>query len=151
MTTQGGPEPGSLTGERRKAGVEQRTGDPPEQKVQVHLIYLVVGQLPVARRPLRGRCRRIPGASQDPSSSLCWRRAVLLSVPLCSVVAWRWLPRCALRRVGSDALQQAPRDLAGAGAVHGRSEASAVEARVMPGEAAPLPTPAAAPDSQRAS
>lgn len=55
--------------------MEQRTGDPLEQKIQVHLICMVVGQLPVAQRLFGGRCQGILGASQNLSSSLCWRRA----------------------------------------------------------------------------
>lgn len=47
------------------------TGDPLEQKVQVYLIYMVVGQPPVTRRPFRGRCQGILGASQNSSSFLC--------------------------------------------------------------------------------
>lgn len=47
------------------------TGDPLEQKVQVHLIYMAVGQPPVAWRPFRGRCQGILAASQNSSSFLC--------------------------------------------------------------------------------
>lgn len=41
-------------------------------KSPVHLIYLVVGQLPVAQRPFGGRRQGILGASQNLSSFLCW-------------------------------------------------------------------------------
>ena len=73
-------EPWSLKGERWKAWVEQRTGDPLEHRLQVHLIYMVVGQPPVAQRPFGGRCQGIPGASQNLSSFLgCWRAAFCFS------------------------------------------------------------------------